>query len=570
MSKLTKLIITDIYNDYPSLKFDVDAHEYSLDGKLISRDDLVQKLLTSHGDATVNDCKLALSAFNEAAERQNRLRIRKENAIARKKAEKEKAIAREKAEKEKAAAREKAIKLKIASHDEWCKNLDLDDKGNPLKTAHNIDLMLTESPKYQGRLKYNEFTQMLDIEGEFFNSSDGSRQYDNFIDGIFCDCNDVLGISNNVLIKSTLGRIALDPSRCYHPIKMMIESFVWDGTPRISTLFIDWLKTDDNLYTREVGTKYMISIIKRIFEPGCKVDHLPIITGAQGIGKSTFFQRLGFEKYTTEISASEFDHIDDQLIYKINTSIICTLDELGGMSRKDQNIVKNFFTKTSDKVRLKYGRSLTESPRHCVFAGSTNDEQFLNDYSSDIERRYWTLTSHLKGDDTDKYYIFNNFTNDIVEQLYAEAYYMYCNEPYINCELSPKAWKIFESTQPKYKTISVSPERDFLSEVLNVGYSTDVFPSASVFVQYYQNYDIHRGNYYINRIPMSFIRLIMSKSSLDAGPSKLTKIMESLGFKKYTNKTYNNQRVTLFERNNPLTNVKEAKNFEITDTEPLF
>lgn len=560
-----KLIASDIREEFPSIKFDYETNKWYLSDEEILRSDLISKILANHNNYSVDDCKLALENIIETNQKQI---AAQQKQIA---AQQKQIAAQQKAEdnKNKQLKKEREIELKIASLEDWGKSLVLDKDGDPKKTSENIDILLTESTKYKNKIRYNEFTQLLDIDGQYYSSSNNQRNLDTFIDDIFCDCNNVLGISNRQLVLSTLRRIALDPTRCYHPIKSAIESLRWDGKERLSDLFIKWLKVDDNKYTREVGIKYMYSIIKRIYEPGCKVDHLPIITGNQGIGKSTFFQRLGTldnKCYTTEISASEFDHIDDQIIYKINSSIICTLDELGGMNRKDQNTVKDFFTKNTDKVRLKYGTNLSEIARHCVFAGSTNDEQFLNDYSSDTERRYWTLTSHLKGDETDKYFIYENFTADEVNQLYAEAYHLYKTRPELSCELSEEAWKIFADEQKQYKTLSTSPEREVLDEVLNRGYSTSDFISSEIFIQYCKNYDLHTGNQYINRIPMGYLRSLLKERRFDVGTAKLTKLLEDLGFSKIIKKVNGNKTV-LFVRNNPIKNSVITNSYNSTTEE---
>ena len=79
----------------------------------------------------------------------------------------------------------------------------------------------------------------------------------------------------------------------FTPIKDFIESVPWDRQERLDTLLIDFLGASDNAYTRAVTRKTFTAAVARIYEPGIKFDHMLVLNGKQGIGKSTLFSRMG-------------------------------------------------------------------------------------------------------------------------------------------------------------------------------------------------------------------------------------------------------------------------------------
>lgn len=83
-----------------------------------------------------------------------------------------------------------------------------------------------------------------------------------------------------------------------------IEGLTWDGTPRLDTLFIDYLGAEDSLYNRTVCRKAFVAAVARAMLPGCKYDNMLILCGPQGIGKSTLLDKmsLGFSMTPSERS----------------------------------------------------------------------------------------------------------------------------------------------------------------------------------------------------------------------------------------------------------------------------
>src|SRR5436853_164224 len=78
------------------------------------------------------------------------------------------------------------------------------------------------------------------------------------------------------------------------------------GKPRIGSWLIDYCGVESsdanpNLYGMAVGEKFFISAVARILEPGCKVDHILVLEGDQGIGKSTAARILAGEWFTDQL-----------------------------------------------------------------------------------------------------------------------------------------------------------------------------------------------------------------------------------------------------------------------------
>ena len=62
-----------------------------------------------------------------------------------------------------------------------------------------------------------------------------------------------------------------------------------------------WRNTND--YHAQVGANFLIGMVARALRPGCKVDTMPVLEGAQGIFKSTALAILG-GKWFAEVHQS--------------------------------------------------------------------------------------------------------------------------------------------------------------------------------------------------------------------------------------------------------------------------
>lgn len=185
-----------------------------------------------------------------------------------------------------------------------------------------------------------------------------------------------------------------------NPIKGRALSWAknWDGEARLDTWLIDHCNaacTDDEEndttpLIRAFGTKFLISVMSRIFNPGCQVDTMLVLAGGQGVRKSTVLRAIG-EAIDPRCYADSFDigdHSKDRL-QKLRGKCLIEWAEMSGLTKRDVREVKTFLTERNDEYRAPYDRCVRKWPRTAVFAGSTNNDELLADETGG--RRFWIV-----------------------------------------------------------------------------------------------------------------------------------------------------------------------------------
>jgi putative DNA primase/helicase len=171
----------------------------------------------------------------------------------------------------------------------------------------------------------------------------------------------------------------------YDPVRSYLKRLTWDGVNRIDNFLVDSFGCEDTPLSRLYSRKWLIGLVARALRPGCKMDSVLVLKGAQGLGKSTGLQRLT-EPWFSD-SRVEIGQKDGYQI--LNSAWLHEFAELASMKRTDEATVKAFFTATQDRYRPSYGRNTITKPRRCIFVATTNEEEFLTDQSGN--RRYWVV-----------------------------------------------------------------------------------------------------------------------------------------------------------------------------------
>lgn len=291
----------------------------------------------------------------------------------------------------------------------WKLSLQLDAKtGEPRDTIHNWDLIAEHDPAFQA-VFFNELSMAIEIDrdlpwrtldtGETFRAGDRSQM--------------ALHIEREYRIRP--GRAYLDDlindralPRRRNPVREYLQTLVWDGVPRVETCLPG---TDDTPYNRLVARKAMAAAVARMMEPGIKWDHIVILFGKEGLGKSHWIDTMA-RGYSANLGRIG----DKDTLITMQRSWLMTADEGNSLKKADWDAQKEFLTRTADIFRMPYEREAGVHPRHCVIWGTTNDEVFLR--RQEGNRRFLIVRAERPVD-------YALLTDEYVDQVWAEAVHLY-------------------------------------------------------------------------------------------------------------------------------------------------
>ncbi len=179
---------------------------------------------------------------------------------------------------------------------------------------------------------------------------------------------------------------AIAHENSFHPVRDYLDFLRWDGEPRLDSVLARYFGTTTvSEYTVQVGRKWFIGAVARIYKPGCKVDTMLILESVQGAGKSSGLAVLGGGYFTDSLG----DIRTKEAIEQIQGKWIVEVAEMGDLNLADQAAIKAWLSRQTDRYRPAYGRRSVDAPRQCVFVGTTNGEAYLKDVTGG--RRFWPV-----------------------------------------------------------------------------------------------------------------------------------------------------------------------------------
>ena len=209
------------------------------------------------------------------------------------------------------------------------------------------------------------------------------------------------------------------------PFKEWLEDLpAWDGVERVREWLGDCFDVDpeaDLALTAWASQFVFLGPVWRTFEPGTKLDEMPILSGPQGIGKSTAF-RLALPPELPDLFADGL-HLaaaPKERAEALQGRAIVEAAEMAGKDRAELESLKAFLSRTDDgAIRLAYRRNPESCPRRCIIVGTTNAHDPLPNDPTGLRR---FVVVRLTEGDVRKLTEYLN-TNRL--QLWAEALALY-------------------------------------------------------------------------------------------------------------------------------------------------
>lgn len=177
-----------------------------------------------------------------------------------------------------------------------------------------------------------------------------------------------------------------------NPVREWILSEPWDGVHRIGNVYDSVV--EERGFPRDfkelLMRKWLVSAAAAAFHPrGFHYRGVLVLIGGQGIGKTTWFRNLaGRDEFFNE--GIGLDPNDKDSLKRAISFWITELGELEGtFKRSDMSALKNFLTRSTDVLRMPWGRRMSEFQRRTVFGATVNQREILIDDTGNS--RWWCI-----------------------------------------------------------------------------------------------------------------------------------------------------------------------------------
>ena len=204
----------------------------------------------------------------------------------------------------------------------------------------------------------------------------------------------------------------------------------WDGKPRLDALLESCFDIDPE-QDREVlewaSRSTILTAIARTYEPGFAQHEMPVLVGAQRVGKGTFCQGLLPPKMRDwghkELA---FERDAKRMREDTEGGVIVEWNELSGIHATDRERMKAWLSRNSDTARMAYAHFATDAARRFALIATANDTGAgILPQDTSGYRRF--VVVKLGGNVQTNHHRVRRYLDFHRDQLYAEALQRYRN-----------------------------------------------------------------------------------------------------------------------------------------------
>ena len=292
--------------------------------------------------------------------------------------------------------------------DDWFDRL-IRKRGDLLACLSNVYDMLSNVPQWDGVLGFDESAQSVVKLNPppFERGAVGEwEEQDDVRTAMWLSRRFHFSASSR-LIAETVETLARD--NAFHPIRNWLTGLKWDGEWRLDDWMYKYLGVERSEYSLRVSRWFLMGMVARAMQPGCKFDYCLVLEGEQGLRKSGVLGVLGGAWY----GDTDLDLHNKDSMSALRGKWLYEFAEMGSIARAEASKQKSFISRQVDEFRPAYGKREVRCPRQVVFAGTVNEWEWNKDPTGG--RRFWPVMITQEIDHTG--------LAEVRDQLFAEAFH---------------------------------------------------------------------------------------------------------------------------------------------------
>ncbi|HBN04269.1 MAG TPA: hypothetical protein DD434_00565 [Bacteroidales bacterium] len=160
----------------------------------------------------------------------------------------------------------------------------------------------------------------------------------------------------------------------------------WDKKDHLVELASTIKTTNQELWNSDIK-KYIVGIVATLLNPNTIHHYCLVLSGKEGIGKTTWIKKLIPKEWSEYFTDSPLDLKHKDTNFKLSQNVLISIEELSRYTKSDINFIKELLTRGSIQERGHYEKNQKKYNRRASFVATLNEMQFLS--GEDGERRFW-------------------------------------------------------------------------------------------------------------------------------------------------------------------------------------